>query len=248
MGLTLRKIQPVIVLIMSLTSYSSGAAIVLDRNRVIFNGGENTVSLTITNNSADSPFMAHAWLEDEKGEKVSTPFVILPPLQRIAPGGLSQVKIQALPMVEDLPQNRESLFWLNLREIPPKSKKENVLQIALQSRIKLFYRPRPLVLGTEVMTHPFQEKLTMTRENNSYRVSNPTPYYITLVDARRGKDGETAAGFSPFMLSPHGETRLGAKVDELGEAPVLTYINDYGGRPQLTFHCSGVSCSLQKER
>jgi len=30
----------------------------------------------------------------------------------------------------------------------------------------------------------------------------------------------------------------------VGNTPVLTYINDYGGRPQLAFSCSGSSCQV----
>lgn len=45
-----------------------------------------------------------------------------------------------------LPQDRESLFWFNVLEIPPKSKAKegeslNQLQLAFRTRIKLFFRP-----------------------------------------------------------------------------------------------------------
>ncbi len=43
-----------------------------------------------------------------------------------------------------LPQDRESLFWFNLLDIPPEPKNgktDNYLQLAIRSRIKLFYRP-----------------------------------------------------------------------------------------------------------
>ncbi len=50
--------------------------------------------------------------------------------------------------INALPQDRESLFYLNVREIPPKPDKPNVLQLAMQSRIKLFYRPAAIVPET----------------------------------------------------------------------------------------------------
>lgn len=55
-----------------------------------------------------------------------------------------QVKIQGLPDIHKLPADRESIFYFNVREIPPKSNKANTLQIALQTRIKLFWRPKAL--------------------------------------------------------------------------------------------------------
>lgn len=64
-----------------------------------------------------------------------------------------------------LPQDRESLFYFNLREIPPKSSKPNTLQLALQTRIKLFYRPAPLAVNPN--DKPWQEKVTLTREGGN---------------------------------------------------------------------------------
>ncbi|WP_162873694.1 fimbrial biogenesis chaperone, partial [Klebsiella pneumoniae] len=40
-----------------------------------------------------------------------------------------------------LPQDKETLLWINVQEIPPAPKQENVLQVAVRTRIKLFYRP-----------------------------------------------------------------------------------------------------------
>lgn len=84
---------------------------------------------------------------------------------------------------KQLPQDRESLYYFNLREIPPKSDKPNTLQIALQTRIKLFYRPTAIVPSRADMATPWQEQLTLTRQGDGYQVNNPTPYYITIVDA-----------------------------------------------------------------
>ncbi len=53
-----------------------------------------------------------------------------------------------------LPQDRESLFYFNLREIPPRSDKPNSLQLALQTRIKFFYRPQSLVVEPEAHVAP----------------------------------------------------------------------------------------------
>ena len=82
-----------------------------------------------------------------------------------------------------LPQDRESVYYFNLREIPPRTDKANTLQIALQTRIKLFYRPAAIVPSQQQLSNPWQQKLTLTRVGDQYRVNNPTPYYVTLVDA-----------------------------------------------------------------
>ena len=103
------------------------AAISLDRTRVIFNGDQKSISLSISNQNKELPYLAQGWIEDATGNKVTSPLMVLPPLQRVEPGAKSQVKIQASPEVASLPQDRESLFYFNLREIPPKSSKPNTL-------------------------------------------------------------------------------------------------------------------------
>jgi chaperone protein PapD len=222
------------------------AAIALDRTRVIFDGGQNSVSLNISNQNKQLPYLAQAWLEDEQGNKMQSPLVVLPPVQRVEPGKPSQVKIQALPAAKQLPQDRETLYYFNLREIPPKSDKPNTLQIALQTRIKLFYRPA--AIAPQQNAAPWQEQLTLTKQGDKYQVNNPTPYYITLVDAGSKKGAEGVKGFEPLMVPPQGNVSLGVSAAALGSRPVLTYINDYGGRPQLTFSCSGSACQVAPEK
>jgi len=222
------------------------AAIALDRTRVIFDGSVQSVSLSVSNQNKQLPYLAQGWLEDEQGNKIQSPLTVLPPVQRIEPGKPSQVKVQALPAAKMLPQDRETLYYFNLREIPPKSNKPNSLQIALQTRIKLFYRPA--AIAPERNAAPWQEQLTLTKQGDKYIVNNPTPYYVTIVDAATRKGVEGAKGFEPFMVPPKGNTPLTVSAGSLGGSPVLTYINDYGGRPQLSFNCSGSACTVTPEK
>ncbi|WP_413492504.1 fimbria/pilus periplasmic chaperone [Morganella psychrotolerans] len=228
------------------TTIQAQAAIALDRTRIIFNGAEKSVSLNVSNLNKELPYLAQGWIEDQSGQKVSAPLVVLPPVQRIEPGDKSQVKIQAIPDIAALPQDRESVFYFNLREIPPRSNRQNVLQIALQTRIKLFYRPQAIYATQTDLTNPWQEKITLTRKGNNYEVNNPTAYYVTIVDALTGLQGKSLDGFTPLMVAPKSQGTLSLSAAALGNAPVLTYINDYGGRPQLQFSCQGTQCSVAK--
>lgn len=229
----------------ALTVQSAQAAIALDRTRAIYNGSEKSLSLNIENKNKTLPYLAQSWVENEQGQKISSPLVSLPPIQRIEPGAKSQVKLQGVPAaLHALPQDRESLFYFNLREIPPKSNKPNTLQIALQTRIKLFYRPEALAVKTT--DKPWQENITLTKSGNTYTVSNPTPYYVTLVNASRTSTAAAPKSFKPLMVPPKGQASLGVGEAEIGNNPVLTYINDFGGRPKLVFSCSGSSCKVSR--
>lgn len=235
------KLLPYAAVLLSVLSSVPGyAAVALDRTRAVFNGDQKSISMTVTNESKELPYLAQGWLENEEGKKIRDPLVVLPPVQRIEPKTKSQVKIQALPSVAGLPQDRETLYYFNLREIPPRSNTPNSLQLALQTRIKLFYRPQAIILERNAV--PFQEQLTLTRVGEHYRVNNPTPYYITLVDGRSSVNGTSVEGFTPLMVAPKSEGVLEVSAKALGSNPVLTYVNDFGGRPKLQFTCRGADC------
>ncbi|MGE6980161.1 fimbria/pilus periplasmic chaperone [Kluyvera intermedia] len=228
----------------ALVSHSSQAAVTLDRTRAVFDGANKSMSLNITNQNKALPYLAQAWIEDESGNKLSGPIVALPPLQRVESLAKGQVKLQLTDDARSLPQDRESIFYFNLREIPPKSSKANTLQIALQTRIKLFYRPAALQLSRGNAQDLWQKKLVLTRRGQGYRVSNPSPYYVTLAAAYTQSGGKPVTGFDPVMIAPFSESPLTVKAGALGDKPVLTWINDYGGRPKLMFSCLHDVCRV----
>jgi P pilus assembly chaperone PapD len=124
------------------------AAINLDRTRIVFPESDKASSLKVENQSKALPYLALSWIEDENGRKEDTHFMALPPIQRIEAGSASQVRIVKQAATSQLPKDRESLFYFNLREVPPKSTsasdERSVMQVAMQSRIKLFWRPKAI--------------------------------------------------------------------------------------------------------
>ncbi|HHQ6633305.1 TPA: fimbria/pilus periplasmic chaperone [Serratia fonticola] len=235
-----------VALLSAMAAQQAQAAIALDRTRVIFDGSQKSVSLNVSNQNKQLPYLAQGWIEDEQGNKIQSPLTVLPPVQRIEPGKPSQVKVQALPAAKLLKQDRETVYYFNLREIPPKSTKANTLQIALQTRIKLFYRPASIEIDKNAS--PPQEQLTLSKQGDKYQVNNPTPYYVTIVDASSKKDGAGVKDFEPMMVPPKGSLPLTVSAASVGNSPVLTYINDYGGRPQLSFSCNGSTCTVMPEK
>ncbi|HAY0228460.1 TPA: fimbria/pilus periplasmic chaperone [Escherichia coli] len=218
------------------------AAISLDRTRAIFNGGEKSMTLNVSNDNKQLPYLAQAWIENEKQEKITAgPVVVTPPVQRLEPGARSMVRLASTPDISKLPQDRESLFYFNIREIPPKSDKANVLQIALQTKIKLFYRPKAIEAKPNAV---WQDRLILNKTNGGYRIENPTPYYVTVIgiggSEKQAKEGE----FEAVMLAPKSTQMVKSGTYS---TPYLSYINDYGGRPALQFSCSGDRCTAVKK-
>lgn len=71
---------------------SAQAAINVDRTRIIMGGNQKSVSVILSNESHDTPYLAQAWVEDADGNTISD-LVALPPLQRIDGGKKAQVRI-----------------------------------------------------------------------------------------------------------------------------------------------------------
>ncbi|EJU9687168.1 fimbria/pilus periplasmic chaperone [Vibrio cholerae] len=244
MNNTLRYTFP---LLLALLAGQSQAAVSLDRTRVIYPGVAKSMSLTIRNNNKTMPYLAQAWLEDEEGNKVNQPFTLLPPVQRLEPGMESLVKIQTLPSVAQLPQDKESLFYFNLREVPPRSDKPNTLQLALQTRIKFFYRPASLLIEPGSNKAPWQEKLTLQQVAGKYQLNNPTPYYVTIVAAATSVQSEGIEGFEAVMIAPNSSAELNVATAKLGANPTFTYVDDFGGRRTISYQCAN-SCRFVAEK
>ncbi|EHS97500.1 TPA: fimbria/pilus periplasmic chaperone [Klebsiella oxytoca] len=222
------------------------AALSVERSRVIFNEGEKSVGLSVKNNNTQDPYLAQGWMENEKEEKINGPLMILPPVQRIEPDGRTMIRVQQVAETPSLPTDRESVFWLNLREIPPKSDKPNVLTLAMQTRMKVFWRPKALKVDPLLDVVPGAETLTLTRKGDRYEVENPTPYHFSFVEARGSLHGKALDDFEPVMVSPKGKAQLPLSASRMGTTPTLMFINDYGSARLLPFTCTGIACRAGK--
>lgn len=223
-------------------SLTTQAAIAPDRTRVIFNGGSKAASLKLENASKDLPYLAYSWIEDEKGNKSDTFFAALPPMQRLEPGAVTQVRIVKQGSGSTLPKDRESLFYYNVREIPPTpdaADNHAIVQVAMQSRIKMFWRPAALKKKPgDKSEHNMKFRLT----GKNLEVKNPTPYYITL--AYLGKDLKGIfPGFKTTMLAPFGSANLNVS----GQSFYLGYMDDYGALRMLLLNCHGACTATVPE-
>ncbi|WP_241492035.1 fimbrial biogenesis chaperone [Pseudomonas sp. TTU2014-080ASC] len=214
------------------------AAVSPDRTRIIYDEAAKSVGVTLNNRSAELPFVVQSWIENESGEKITSPFMVLPPLQRIEANESSLLRIVKLPEAE-LPKDRESVFYLNVREIPPKSGAVNTIQIALQSKIKLFYRPAAvkrerggdLAEGLQIKLDSAAKKLT---------IENPTAFHITVVGLLAGAE-KTSMPIETVMIEPFGSAQFPMSQTGFKEL-FVSNMNDYGGQADTHFSCSALEC------
>lgn len=226
---------------------ASQAGISLDRTRLIITGSSISASANLTNTSPDVPFLAQSWVEDAEGKKITSPLLVLPALQRINGGQKGVVRVTKTAGIDALPQDRESLFYLNVREIPPKPKKANVLQLSMQSRIKLFYRPTAII--PESKSAVWQDKIVFQKADKKFIATNPTPYFITLIGFSKSsaKDGGARlTNFPGVMVPPKSGLDIPVTDTSVNSFYVM-YVNDYGGHPELHYQCQGSVCNVVPE-
>ncbi|MBF4180780.1 fimbrial biogenesis chaperone, partial [Lelliottia nimipressuralis] len=120
-----------------------------------------------------------------------------------------------------LPQDKESLFWVNVLAIPPASDKKNTLQFSVNTRIKLIYRPAGLV--DKSVSENAYKQLTFARSGSTLAVKNPTPYYINLfyLSVNNTKIKEQ------LTVPPRGEVNVANAPS--GNTASWAAINDFGG-------------------
>lgn len=213
------------------------ASVVIGGTRVIYRGNDAEVTLKLTN-EGKAPALTQAWVDagnpTASPSAIEVPFTVTPPVARIDPGKGQTLRI--LYTGEPLPQDKESVFWLNVLEVPPKPTADeagpNTLQMAFRSRIKLFYRPVGLKGAPNEAPDALHWRLDRDSGPPAVVVSNPTPYHVSLAAIDVDAGGHTVKVADPGMVAP-GQTQTFRLSGEPGNPAGATVrfrtINDYGG-------------------
>ncbi|MFT2788833.1 fimbria/pilus periplasmic chaperone [Serratia sp. T13T92] len=206
----------------ALFSSSSLASVVLSGTRVIYPSDAKEVSVKI-NNVGPSPVLLQSWIDNgdpnAKPAAIKVPFVLTPPMNRVEQGKGQTLRISYAG--GSLPMDRESVFWLNVLEVPAKSEaktSENRLQMAFRTRIKLFYRPA----GLQGNANDAYKTVTWNTQGGKVQATNPTPFYVNFVNLSvNGKklDNAMVAPRSSMVLNLAGNG--GNKISG-------SVVNDYG--------------------
>lgn len=199
-------------------SSANAGGVALGATRIIYPQGEKQISLPITNSDSKDVFLIQNWVSDSAGNKIND-FVITPPLFVIQPKKENVLRIMYVGQ-DNLPQDRESVFYLNSKAIPSADKSKqggSSLQIATQSVIKLFVRPKKL--PTAAIDSP--KTLRCQLSGSNLTVTNPSPYYVTLVQLHVGDKK-----LENDMVPPKGNKVINTQGASGGVT--LQTMNDYG--------------------
>ena len=203
--------------LLTLTS-TSYAGVIIGGTRVNFSGAKKKASLRLTN-SDGLAYLIQSWVEPSIPGGNKAPFIITPPLYRL---DKNQQNVMRIILAGQLSQDRESMYWLNIKSIPSVTPRDNTLQVAVKTRIKLIYRPAALKQSSP---EEQADKLRWQRTGDRLQVTNPTPYYMNFNEIKVG----TVKIDDVTFVAP-GATRSYAIPSGGTSTPVaFKLINDYGG-------------------
>lgn len=220
----------VLLFCVTLPSY---AGLILNGTRFIYDEETSRKQVTITNNS-ENKMGAQIWIEpydDLKGNASYTGqghFTASPSLIKIDPG--KKVQVNLVNIIDDLPKGHESIYWLNVQEIPQKSDIDApAIVFAQRIKVKLIYRPKGLGerYEAEQMQLVLCDKGNLRFENATGFIFSPLSYSI---------EGKKTT-FSKVLLP--GETILSDTVESCPEKISLELINDFGGIKNVDFKVKG---------
>lgn len=215
------------MLLMASHAVFAADGIVLGATRVVYNADAKEASLTVDNHSNKQYFLVQSWVDDKDGNK-NVPFSITPPLFRLNANKENMLRI--VKTGTQLPEDRESVYWLNVKAIPPAPEAnaaQNVLQLAIKTRIKMFYRPANLPGKVEESPKALQWSI----QGDELVAKNPTAYSVTL-DSVKISGSEVK---NVNLVMPKAEAHLKLPNGARGNQVTFTTINDYGGiTPAIT--------------
>lgn len=212
---------------------ASQAALTLSGTRIVFDGDKRNVSLTVINPS-NRMFAVQTWINTESDDQTTVvPFIATPALFRLNAGKEQQVQINGLP--NDLPRDRESLFYFNTQEIPQTNTSTgNQLNFALRTRIKMFYRPQELKDNPLERLKDLSWSIKKIDNQDFLVVTNPGPFHVSFIRIEVIDSNKTVALDNTAMLSPLSSQRYDLSGIKPGQGlkVVFSTITDYGGFTQ----------------
>ncbi|WP_340620446.1 fimbrial biogenesis chaperone [Xenorhabdus siamensis] len=212
----------ILIIIYIFSTNVSFAGVVIGGTRVVYNSDRKEASISISNPETDISYLIQSWVQGENDE-TKVPFIITPPLFKLTAGNETVLRI--VKTGDNLPNDRESLFWLNVKSIPAIVKSEqNQLQITVKSRFKLFYRPADLTDNASIAYKALKFKV----EGRQLIAENPTPYYVSFSYLSIGNSSKNHEIKPAGMIAPFGQLSWDIPINNINHVSWKT-INDFGG-------------------
>lgn len=232
--------------------------------RVIYHGGNHFETVDVLNNDPRFAYGLESYVLSHKKSNLLLPdtesmnrvFMMSPKFTTVPPKNKRlELQIIKLPS-QTLPQDRESLFYLEFQEAPPAVHgKGSGVQIAVRTQIKLIYRPHDI---KPISSQNLQGKVSAVFQDGKMVVHNNSPYVITAIrmfnrpktsadetvkkaDEVRGNVQLATTIFKPFSKT----VVFLNKTKPSNEHLYLEYIGDYGGVREVAIRVKNAALPRQ---
>ncbi|RBJ79301.1 molecular chaperone [Pseudomonas sp. MWU12-2534b] len=215
---------------------SVSASVVVDTTRLIYPALEREISLRLSN-SGGQPALVQTWIDDgnvdAKPDDVDVPFVVMPPIARINQGKGQSLRIAYTPRA-GIPKDRESVFWLNVLDVPPlpSGQVSNHMQMAFRTRLKLFFRPADLPGSAIDSAQKLRWGLAKSSNGTVLQVRNDGAFHVSFSSVEVKLDDGRSFNVQSHMLAPRSSADFAfeqALTSSTAAGRVIyQWINDYG--------------------
>lgn len=229
-------------LALGLLSLNASASVVINVTRVIYPSSAKFVSVQLVNDS-EQTHLVQSWIDagdaSAAPEKIKVPFSLQPPVVKMSGHAGQALKIAAMN-TQSLPKDRESVYWLNVLDVPPVPEGgngESYLQVAIRNRIKLFYRPASL----GELDSAVAEKITVSTSGGHTCLKNDSPYHMTIAQMVAWQGGQLKQERKDNLLAetvfipPFGCSSVSGTIHAGGQYR-LTWLDDYGAKRLTVIH------------
>lgn len=230
-------LSPLTALFLVLAGYSGSACsgVTITGTRIIFSGAEREATVRTINRGGE-PVLVQVWVDDgSKNADINSmvvPFTVTPPVYRIDQGKGQSVRLIYNGM--KLPDDRESVYWFNLLEIPAVNEtyqQKDRLELAFRTRIKIFYRPASLTMDSTANADKLRWTVKGSGKSGRVIVNNPTPYYFNFGQMQASAGNSVSpltfgmvAPYSEAVFSPAGDQGLPQNIRSIN----FELLNDHG--------------------
>lgn len=215
------------------------AGISLSATRLIFDGKHKEAGITVRNSGED--VLIQSWVDSDTPGATSTPFAVTPPLVRVV--GKEQQLLRVIYEGTGMPDDKESVVWLNVQEIPQAAKIQNTLQLAVRQRIKVFFRPSGLNANAYLAPTELLWRLVDRAGKTVLTINNPGLYHVSMADIKLQSGQSMEQPADSMMIAPGEQKELAIKKFNSSSMPNLSFmnINDYGAQDRYSAQLSNTN-------
>ncbi|HEI8868465.1 TPA: molecular chaperone [Serratia odorifera] len=224
-----------------IVALSAEAGIMPASTRVVYEAHQREKTLMLVNTNR-YPIIVQSWVDKGAGDPDTTeaPFVVLPAVFRLQPERTQGIKI--VYNRDPMPADRETLFWLNLYEIPPTTHMPNdntKVTLTMNTQLKLFFRPAGIMATLSEVADKLVFRIRVEPDGSYIECQNPGPLHVSLTSVALVAAGnQYAVEKQPdMMIGPFSSRRYrfsAAPPSNTSSQVKFQYLNDAGGVQEKT--------------